>query len=86
MARSGSLSERFQIWYVQIDLSRREIMLATITLIFVISVGMIDQSKGNRMRFNPDPSAEIQEGDILIALGDPDMIRTLGKKGCTPVS
>ena len=51
-----------------------------------IVIGMIDQSEGNRMRFNPDPSAEIQEGDILIVLGDPDMIRTLRDKGCTPVS
>jgi voltage-gated potassium channel len=49
-----------------------------------IVIGMIDQSEGNRMDFNPDPSAEIQEGDILIVLGDPDMIRTLRDKGCTP--
>ncbi len=49
-----------------------------------IVIGMIDQSEGNHMRFNPDPGAEIQEGDILIVLGDPDMIRTLRDKGCTP--
>ncbi|HHP7239239.1 potassium channel family protein [Longibacter sp.] len=49
-----------------------------------IVIGMIDQSEGDMMRFNPDPAARIQEGDILIVLGDPDMIRTLREKGCMP--
>jgi voltage-gated potassium channel len=51
-----------------------------------IVIGMIDQSEGNMMRFNPAPSARIQEGDILIVLGDPDMIRTLREKGCMPAT
>lgn len=51
-----------------------------------IVIGMIDQSEGE-MKFNPDPSDQIQEGDTLIVLGDPDMIRTLRTlrtQGCTP--
>ncbi len=48
-----------------------------------VVIGIIDQSEGNQMRFNPSPNDRIQEGDILIVL-DPDMIRTLREQGCTP--
>jgi len=51
-----------------------------------IVIGMIDQSKGNEPRFHPEATTRIQEGDILIVLGDPDMIRTLREKGCMPMS
>ncbi|PEN13452.1 potassium transporter TrkA [Longibacter salinarum] len=51
-----------------------------------IVIGMIDQSEGNMMRFNPNPTSRIQEGDILIVLGDPEMIRTLRDQGCTPAT
>jgi len=49
-----------------------------------VVIGIIDQSEGNQMRFNPSPNDRIQEGDILIVLGDTDMIRTLREQGCTP--
>lgn len=49
-----------------------------------IVIGMIDQSEGGAMKFNPVPSDRIQEGDVLIVLGDPDMIRSLRTKGGTP--
>ena len=49
-----------------------------------IVIGMIDQSEGGAMTFNPSPSDVIQEGDVLIVLGDPTMIRTLRENGCTP--
>lgn len=49
-----------------------------------IVIGMIDQSEGGAMKFNPSPGDHIQEGDVLIVLGDPDMIRTLREEGCTP--
>jgi voltage-gated potassium channel len=48
-----------------------------------IVIGMIDRSEGT-MKFNPAPSDRIQEGDVLIVLGDPDMIHSLRKQGCTP--
>lgn len=49
-----------------------------------IVIGMIDQSEGGAMKFNPSPSDRIQEGDVLIVMGDPAMIRSLRTKGCTP--
>lgn len=33
--------------------------------------------KGNQMKFNPDPSTEISQEDILIALGEPPEIKRL---------
>lgn len=47
-----------------------------------IVIGMIN-SKTGEMSFNPKPTEVIQEGDILIVLGDPEMIRTLREEGCT---
>jgi len=44
---------------------------------------MIDADTGD-MTFNPIPSARIEAGDILIVLGDSDVIRALRKKVCTP--
>lgn len=49
-----------------------------------IVIGMIDQSENGAMKFNPSPADRIQEGDILIVLGDSDMIRSLREKGCVP--
>jgi len=49
-----------------------------------IVIGMIDQSEGGAMKFNPSPSDRIQEGDVLIVLGDPDMIHALRTQGCQP--
>jgi voltage-gated potassium channel len=49
-----------------------------------IVIGMIDQSEGGAMKFNPVPSDRIQEGDVLIVLGDPDMIHALRTQGCQP--
>jgi voltage-gated potassium channel len=49
-----------------------------------IVIGMIDQSEGGAMTFNPSPSDIIQEGDVLIVLGDPSMIRSLREDGCMP--
>jgi len=49
-----------------------------------IVIGMIDQSEDGAMKFNPSPEDRIQEGDILIVLGDPDMIHALRTRGCTP--
>jgi voltage-gated potassium channel len=49
-----------------------------------IVIGMIDQSEGGAMKFNPSPEDRIQDGDVLIVLGDPDMIHSLRTKGCTP--
>lgn len=46
-----------------------------------IVIGMIDQSEGT-VKFNPDPRDRIQEGDVLIVLGNPDMIRSLRELGC----
>jgi voltage-gated potassium channel len=48
-----------------------------------IVIGIIDQTSGD-VTFNPDPSDRIKEGDVLIVLGDPEMIRSLRERGCTP--
>ncbi len=50
----------------------------------VIVIGMIDQSKDGAMTFNPSPKDRIQEGDVLIVLGGPDVIRSLRIEGCQP--
>ena len=36
------------------------------------------------MNFNPGADMKIQVGDILIVLGNPEMIRRLEQVGCTP--
>ncbi len=48
-----------------------------------IVIGMIDQSEGGQMKFNPSPTDVIQERDVLIVLGNSDMVRTLREQGCT---
>jgi voltage-gated potassium channel len=48
-----------------------------------IVIGMIDESEG-AIKFNPSPHDRIQEGDVLIVLGSPDMIETLREQGCQP--
>ncbi len=48
-----------------------------------IVIGIID-SDTNDMTFNPSPSHRIREGDILVVLGDAEVIRTLREKACTP--
>jgi len=35
------------------------------------------------MKFNPSPTDVIQEGDVLIVLGDTGMVQTLRKQGRT---
>jgi voltage-gated potassium channel len=36
------------------------------------------------MNFNPQADMRIQAGDVLVVLGNPDMIRRLEEEGCTP--
>lgn len=36
------------------------------------------------MNFNPGANMKIQAGDILVVLGNPEMIRRLREEGCTP--
>jgi voltage-gated potassium channel len=48
-----------------------------------IVIGIIDADTGS-MTFNPAPSEQIDAGDILIVLGDADVIDALRKKVCTP--
>lgn len=38
----------------------------------------------NEWRFNPSPTASMEAGDILIVLGDHDMIKRLRNEGCDP--
>ena len=48
-----------------------------------VVIGIIDADTGE-MTFNPTPAARIDAGDILIVLGDSDVIQTLRQKVCTP--
>lgn len=48
-----------------------------------VVIGIID-AKTNEMTFNPTPSTRIEAGDILIVLGDSNVIKTLREKVCTP--
>jgi len=48
-----------------------------------VVIGIIDADTGE-MTFNPTPSARIEAGDILIVLGDSDVIQSLRKKVCLP--
>jgi voltage-gated potassium channel len=48
-----------------------------------VVIGIIDADTGD-MTFNPLPTARIDAGDILIVLGDSDVIQTLRDKVCTP--
>jgi voltage-gated potassium channel len=48
-----------------------------------IVIGIIDVETGT-MTFNPSPSERIDAGDILIVLGETDVIDALRKKVCTP--
>jgi len=47
-----------------------------------VVIGIIDAETGD-MTFNPTPSARIDAGDILIVLGDSEIIQTLREKVCT---
>lgn len=38
--------------------------------------------KNQQMNFNPDPTTEIEAGDILIALGEPDSIKNMEEIAC----
>ncbi len=49
-----------------------------------IVIGMID-SDTNQMKFHPGPSDIIEPGDILIVIGDSEMIRRLREEGCKDV-
>lgn len=48
-----------------------------------IVIGIID-SHTEEMIFNPSPSHRIREGDILVVLGDSEVIQTLREKACMP--
>jgi len=48
-----------------------------------VVIGMIDADTGD-MTFNPTPSARIEAGDVLIVLGDSQVIQTLREKVCLP--
>jgi voltage-gated potassium channel len=48
-----------------------------------VVIGIIDAETGD-MTFNPTPSARIEAGDILIVLGDSEVIQTLREKVCLP--
>jgi len=48
-----------------------------------VVIGIIDAETGN-ITFNPTPSARIEAGDILIVLGDSEVIHALREKVCTP--
>ncbi len=48
-----------------------------------IVIGIIDAETGE-MTFNPSPSERIDAGDILIVLGETDVIDALRTKVCTP--
>jgi len=48
-----------------------------------VVIGIIDADTGN-MTFNPTPTSRIDAGDILIVLGDSEVIHTLREKVCTP--
>lgn len=48
-----------------------------------IVIGIIDAGTGG-MTFNPSPSEQIDAGDILIVLGEMDVIDALREKVCTP--
>lgn len=76
----------------QMDSSRREILLAGVALGLLFFVGTIGYTllegwtimDGFYMTFNPSPSERISAGDILIVLGETDVITTLREKVCTP--
>jgi voltage-gated potassium channel len=48
-----------------------------------VVIGIIDADSGD-MTFNPSPSARLEAGDILIVLGDSEVIQTLREKVCLP--
>lgn len=48
-----------------------------------VVIGIID-SDTNEMKFHPGPSDRIEAGDILIVIGDPEMIHRLREEGCQP--
>jgi voltage-gated potassium channel len=48
-----------------------------------VVIGIIDADTGD-MTFNPTPSSRIGAGDILIVLGDSDVIQTLREQVCLP--
>jgi voltage-gated potassium channel len=48
-----------------------------------IVIGIIDATSGH-MTFNPSPSEQLDAGDILIVLGEADVIDALRKKVCIP--
>ena len=48
-----------------------------------IVIGIIDADTGT-MSFNPAPSERIDAGDILIVLGETDVIDALRKRVCLP--
>ncbi|MFB6247641.1 MAG: TrkA family potassium uptake protein [Salinibacter sp.] len=48
-----------------------------------VVIGIIDAETGD-MTFNPTPSSRIGAGDILIVLGDSDVIQTLREQVCLP--
>lgn len=47
-------------------------------------IGMIDSDTGE-MKFHPGPSDIIEPGDILIVIGDSEMIRRLREEGCKDI-
>jgi voltage-gated potassium channel len=48
-----------------------------------VVIGIIDSDTGE-MTFHPGPSDRIEAGDILIVIGDSEMIRRLRDEGCHP--
>ncbi|PSQ91930.1 MAG: potassium channel protein [Bacteroidetes bacterium SW_4_67_19] len=48
-----------------------------------VVVGVIEPDEDD-MNFNPGADMKIQAGDILVVLGNPEMIRRLKGDGCTP--
>jgi voltage-gated potassium channel len=48
-----------------------------------VVIGIIDADTGD-MQFNPTPSVRIEAGDVLIVLGDSDVIAALREEVCLP--
>ncbi len=49
-----------------------------------VVIALLNEDTG-QWRFNPTPTAPMDAGDILIVLGDRDMIERLRSEGCAPV-
>lgn len=48
-----------------------------------VVIGILD-SASDEMRFNPSPKDKLKTGDILLVLGNNEMIKRLREEGCSP--